>query len=57
MKSPVHDHLVARGERLAAELAAVRPGVRVDPLMLPEKVAALEVLRAERALGHNHRVN
>jgi hypothetical protein len=50
VKAAVNNHLVPRGEGFAAELAAVGPRVRVDPLVLTQQVPPLEVLRTERAL-------
>ena len=43
-------HLVPLREGFLTVLALVRPGVRVNPLVLAKKIAALEVLGAVHAL-------
>ena len=44
------DHLIPGGEGFTTELTAVRPGVSMDPLMFPQQISPLEVLRTVGAL-------
>ena len=50
MQALVDDHLVALSERLLTILARVRPRVRVDALVLAQKVTSLKVLGTEGTL-------
>ena len=44
------DHLIPGSEGFTTELTAVRPGVSMDPLVFPQQISPLEVLRTVGAL-------